>query len=41
MPEPTISVTLREYYTPRRPLTLAPPIPEEYDTFAETFSYGI
>lgn len=41
MPEPNVPATLREYYSPRRPLTPAPRIPEEYDTFSETFSYGV
>ncbi len=40
LPEPTIKVTLREYYTPDRPLAKLPRLPEPYETFADTFSYG-
>ena len=39
-PEPTVKTTLREYYTPLRPLTPAPELPVPYATFSETFSYG-
>ncbi len=39
-PPYTRKETLREYYSPRRPLTEAPKIPEPYRTFADTFSYG-
>jgi hypothetical protein len=40
---PAYSVTkeVRALYTPSRPHTDAPSIPEPYTTFAETFSYGI
>ena len=31
----------RAYYAPDRPLTGAPRMPEPYETFAETFSYGM
>lgn len=40
LPEPTVKVTLREYYTPSRPLAKMPPLPQPYATFADTFSYG-
>ena len=40
-PPYTVEKKLREYYTPQRPHTDAPPIPQPYDTFADTFSYGI
>lgn len=37
----TKAETLRTEYTPDRPLTEAPRIPEPYDTFAHTFTYGM
>ena len=40
LPEPTVKVTLREYYSPSRPLAKLPRLPEPYATFADTFSYG-
>jgi hypothetical protein len=40
-PAPNVPATLREAYYPGRPFTESPPLPEPYDTFAETFSYGI
>jgi hypothetical protein len=40
-PPYTVEQTVRTLYTPERPVTLAPAIPEPYTTFAETFSYGI
>lgn len=40
MPDYTVSETLRPLYTVSRPLTEAPRIPEPYDTFSNTFSYG-
>lgn len=39
-PAYTETVTLREQYSPKRPLTGAPKLPQPYKTFAETFSYG-
>jgi hypothetical protein len=36
-----VEKTVRELYTPKRPHTNAPEIPQPYNTFAETFSYGI
>lgn len=39
-PAYTERATLRKYYCPRRPHTLTPRIPEPYQTFSETFSYG-
>ena len=41
LPEPNVPVTLREHYSPARPHTDAPRLPESYRSFAETFSYGI
>ena len=41
LPEPNVKQVLRERYHPNRPFTKTPRIPEPYDTFAETFSYGI
>ena len=41
MPEYTVKATLREYYSPTRPVTETPRIPEAYETFADTFSYGL
>lgn len=40
-PEPNVPMTLRENYYPGRPFTETPPLPEPYETFAETFSYGM
>lgn len=40
-PPYTVEKTLRVCYTPQRPHTDCPPIPEPYVTFADTFSYGI
>ena len=39
-PAYTRAEKLREIYYPERPVTEAPRMPEPYDTFAETFSYG-
>lgn len=41
LPQPTVSVPLRQRYSPSRPFTPSPRLPEPYETFAETFSYGI
>ena len=40
-PEPNVKVTLRETYHALRKHTPPPEYPEPYETFAETFSYGI
>ena len=40
-PEYTEKKTVRELYSPTRPLTKTPEIPVPYDTFAETFSYAV
>lgn len=40
MPPYTVAETVRPLYRVDRPLTLTPRIPEPYDTFANTFSYG-
>jgi hypothetical protein len=36
----TESKSLRDLYTPKRPLVSAPQFPVPYDTFSRTFSYG-
>jgi len=41
IPEPGVKKILRERYSVNRPFTKLPRIPEPYDTFAETFNYGI
>ena len=41
MPEPTVKATLMENYYPDRPFTKSPKVPEPYETFADTFSYGL
>ena len=40
-PAYTVKTALRVPYTPNRPITEAPAIPEPYETFAKTFTYGI
>ena len=40
VPAPTVERTQWSLYSPRRPYTAPPRIPEPYDTFANTFSYG-
>jgi hypothetical protein len=40
-PAYTVKTPLRALYTPDRPLTEAPQIPEPYETFAKTFTYGV
>ena len=40
MPPYTVAETVRPLYRVDRPLTLTPRIPEPYDTFANTFTYG-
>ena len=40
-PAPNVPCTLREAYYPGRPFTESPPLPEPYETFADTFSYGM
>lgn len=39
--EPTVRVTLRELYTPERVLAEAPRLPEPYESFDRTFTYGL
>jgi len=41
IPGPNVPMNVRELYTPVRPFTPSPRIPEPYKTFSETFSYGI
>lgn len=41
LPEPNVKQVVREHYSVNRPFTRLPRIPEPYDSFAETFSYGI
>lgn len=40
-PEPNVPVVLRENYYSGRPFAESPALPEPYETFGETFSYGI
>ena len=40
LPAPTVPAKLYEVYSPQRPYTAPPRMPEPYNTFAETFSYG-
>ena len=40
-PQPNVPKTLRELYHGTRPLTPPPEYPVPYETFADTFSYGI
>ena len=40
-PRPNAPAVLRQRYTVDRPFTRLPRVPEPYDTFAETFSYGM
>ncbi len=40
LPAYSVAEPVRELYRVDRPLTGAPRIPEPYDTFADTFSYG-
>ena len=40
MPEPTVRTVVRPLYQTDRPFTEPPRLPEPYDTFANTFSYG-
>jgi hypothetical protein len=40
-PEFTKKIKVRERYSPSRPFTHTPRIPEPYDSFKNTFSYGI
>lgn len=39
-PTPTVSETVRERYSGSRPFTPSPRVPEPYETFSETFTYG-
>lgn len=41
LPGPNVKQVLRERYHSDRPFSKLPRIPEPYDSFAETFSYGI
>lgn len=40
MPEPNVKMTVRELYSTSRPRTLAPEVPEPYETFDPAHSYG-
>lgn len=40
-PEPNVKVVLRELYHPMRSFSPSPMPPKAYDTFEETFTYGI
>lgn len=39
-PVPTVAMVLREKYRDDRPFTPLPKVPEPYDTFSQTFTYG-
>lgn len=41
IPEPTVPEAVRELYYPGRPFAKQPKLPEPYETFGDTFSYGI
>ena len=41
LPEPTVKRPVRELYSVDRPFTPAPRLPEPYETFSETFTYGL
>ena len=41
IPEPNVKRTLRERYTPDRVFTPTPPVPVPYESFGDTFSYGL
>ena len=41
LPDPTVAAKLYEVYSPEREYTAPPKMPEPYNTFAETFSYGM
>lgn len=41
LPEPTVPCLVRELYNPARPLIPTPKLPEAYESFTDTFSYGI
>lgn len=41
MPEPNVKQPIMENYYTDRPFTKSPPVPEPYETFADTFSYGL
>lgn len=40
IPEPTEKTVLRVKYSPERPFTRSPRLPEPYENFPDTFSYG-
>jgi hypothetical protein len=40
LPAPTVETVVRPLYQPDRPFTQPPRLPEPYDTFTDTFSYG-
>lgn len=40
-PEPNVKMTVYENYSAGRPFYAPPAYPEPYETFAETFSYGL
>ncbi|MBR1780136.1 MAG: nuclear transport factor 2 family protein [Oscillospiraceae bacterium] len=41
LPAPTVPARLYEVYSPEREYTAPPRMPEPYETFADTFSYGM
>lgn len=40
-PQPNVAVPLRETYSAHRPFAPSPEVPVPYDTFSDTFSYGL
>lgn len=40
LPEPDVPMTVRETYSAERPFLRSPRLPQPYETFEETFSYG-
>jgi len=40
-PEPNVPLSVHERWHETRPLNKFPPMPAPYDTFADTFSYGV
>jgi len=41
LPQPNVEKEIRKRYSVKRPFTRLPKIPESYDTFSNTFSYGL
>lgn len=41
LPEPNVPQPIMEHFHARRPATVSPKCPQPYETFADTFSYGL